>query len=81
MPICCPPRLFVTRPLSEVVVFRGILGSPEGLVVRFRDPFAQTVPDGVEISPTTHGTGVKPQFGFLVQLLNLFRAQTADALL
>jgi len=65
---------------SEVVAFRGLLGSRERLVVGFRDPFAETVSDRVEVPPATHSTGVKPQFGLLFQLLNLFRAQTADAL-
>lgn len=63
-----------------VVVFRGMLGSREWLVVRFRDPFAQAVPDGIEIPPATHRAGVKPQFGLLFQLLKLLRAQTANAL-
>jgi hypothetical protein len=70
----------VTRLDSEVVVFRVMLRSRKWLVVWFRDPFAQTVPDRVEVPPTAHCTGVKPQFGFLFQLLNFFRAQTADAL-
>jgi hypothetical protein len=65
---------------SEFVAFWGMLHSREWLVVRFRDPFTQTVPDRVEVPLTTHCTGVKPQFGFLFQLLNLFRAQTAETL-
>jgi hypothetical protein len=56
-----------------------MLHSREWLVVRFWDPFAETVPDRVEVPPTAHCTGVEPQFGFLFQLLNLFRAQTAEA--
>jgi hypothetical protein len=55
-------------------------GSREWLVVRFRDPFAQTVPDRVEVPPPAHDAGVKAQYGLLFKLLNLFRAQTADAL-
>jgi hypothetical protein len=55
-------------------------GSREWLVVHFRDPFALTVPDRVEIPSAAHGAGVKAQFGLLFQLLNLFRAQTANAL-
>lgn len=61
------------------VVFRGMLRSREWFVVRFRDPFAKTVPDRIEVPLTTDCTGVKPQVGFLFQLLNLFRAQTAEA--
>jgi hypothetical protein len=62
------------------VVFRGMLHSREWLVVWFGDPFTETVPDRVEVTPATHCTGVKPQLGLLFQLLNLFRAQTAEAL-
>jgi len=62
------------------VVFRRMLHSREWLVVGFRDPFAEVIPDRVEVPLTTHCTGVKAQFGFLFQLLNLFRAQTAKAL-
>lgn len=57
-----------------------MLHSREWLVVRFGDPFAETVPDRVEVPLAAHCTGVKPQFGFPFQLLNLFRAQTAEAL-
>jgi hypothetical protein len=57
-----------------------MLHSREWLVVRFGDPFTEIVPDRVEVPPTTHCTGVKPQFGFRFQLFNLFRAQGADAL-
>jgi hypothetical protein len=62
------------------VTFRGMLHSREWLVVRFGDPFTEIIPDRVEVPPATHSTGVKPQLGFLFQLLNLFRAQTAEAL-
>jgi hypothetical protein len=62
------------------VAFRSVLRSRERFVVGFRDPFAEIIPDRVEVPPTAHRTGVKPQFGFLFQLLNLFRAQTAEAL-
>lgn len=48
--------------------------------MRFRTPFAESVLDRVEVPPATYGTGVKPQFGLLIQLLNFLRAQTADAL-
>ena len=48
--------------------------------MRFGDPFADTVPDRVEVPLAAHCTGVKPQFGFPFQMLNLFRAQTAEAL-
>jgi hypothetical protein len=65
---------------GQDALFRAIaLHSREWLVVRFRDPLAETVPDRVEVPLTAHCTGVKPQFDFLVKLLNLFRAQTADA--
>ena len=57
-----------------------MLGSWGWLFVWFRDPFAEAVPDRVEVPPTTHDTGMKPQFGLVFQLLNLFGAQTADAL-
>jgi hypothetical protein len=69
-----------SRPDSEPAILRGRLGSRQWLVVWFRDPFAQTVPDRVEVPPATHDTGMKPQLGLLFQLLNLFGAQTADAL-
>jgi hypothetical protein len=74
------PQPSVTRLHSEVVVFRDLPGSREWRVVRLRAPFAESVPDRVEVPPATYGTGVKPQFGLLIQLLNFFRAQTADAL-
>jgi hypothetical protein len=76
----CRPSAISYPSTLEVVAFRGSLGSRERLVVGFRDPFAETVSDRVEVPPATHSTGVKPQFGLLFQLLNLFRAQTADAL-
>jgi hypothetical protein len=43
---------------SEAVVLPDMLCSREWLVVRFRDPFAETVPDRVEVPPATHSTGV-----------------------
>lgn len=50
-------RLSVTHLHSEAVVLPDMLCSREWLVVRFRDPFAETVPDRVEVPPATHSTG------------------------
>jgi hypothetical protein len=77
-PICA--RFPAARPASDFLIFSGTLGTRKWLVVRFRNPFAQTVLDRVEVSPATHRTGMKPQLRLLFQLSNLFGAQATDAL-
>jgi hypothetical protein len=82
------PELLLSSALSPYLVlvvvsdvaFRGMLHSREWLVVLFGNPFTEIVPDRVEVPLATHCAGVKPQHGLRFQLLNLFRAQTAEAL-